>query len=269
MQQSLRMGSALLVTLLLSTVTWAQVQAPSAVRQAHEDYTDKVRQFIDFKESDQSSDEDVEVNSARTVINSATSLSDQKTEAVQEWPADKNLTEYFEQIRDERFIEENPEFPRRSTWLYPDDGCFARAAISSSRTEAMGLPVPTRVFVFGNLQVETKNTPWGSVTWWYHVTVAYRIDEQVYVIDPSVLAERPLKLEEWLDAMGDRSQMRVAFCTAGAYSPNSKCHGEVPLTYETALSSQSPYLRYEWRRLLDMNRNPNEELGDKPPWKLQ
>jgi hypothetical protein len=35
---------------------------------------------------------------------------------------------------------------------------------------------------------------------------------------------------------------------------------------DSAVSEQSAYLYPEWQRLLELNRNPEKELGDFPPW---
>ncbi|AGH95267.1 protein-glutamine glutaminase family protein [Pseudobdellovibrio exovorus] len=270
MAQVKKITTLMLLMLAFSLSGWAQIpEAPSAVRLPHEDYTTKILQFISIKESDEPSDNQYGANDTidrRSVMNSAVALNETDVQAIQEWPSDQDFSKYFTEIRDERFMETESEFPRRSTWLYPDDGCYARAAISNSRSEAMGLPAPSRVFVFGNLNVKTANSLWGSVTWWYHVAVSYRIQDVVYIIDPSVDPLKPLPLEEWLNFMGDSSQMQVAFCSAGAYSPNSSCLNAEPLSYEQSLQAQKPFLRYEWKRLQDLGRDPESELGDNPPW---
>lgn len=263
-----RVMGLMFLVLAFSVSSWAQVpNVPSAVRLPNEDYTTKIRQFISIKESDDKSDADSNDQiDRRSVMNSAVPLSETDASAIQEWPNQQDFLRYFAEIRDERFIEKESEFPRRSSWLYPDDGCYARAAISNSRSEQMGLPIPSRVFVFGNLTVETANSLWGSVTWWYHVAVSYRIQNTVYIIDPSVDPLKPLALKEWLDLMGDSSQMRVAFCSAGAYSPNSSCLNAEPLSYDQSLQMQNPFLKHEWKRLQDLGRDPESELGDNPPW---
>ena len=43
------------------------------------------------------------------------------------------VTKAFEQVRDLRFMitKDRPNFPRRISWLYPDDGCFDRSALAA------------------------------------------------------------------------------------------------------------------------------------------
>ena len=43
------------------------------------------------------------------------------------WSDEISLQENFRKIRDLRFVNQGKNFLRRLSWLYPDDGCFARA----------------------------------------------------------------------------------------------------------------------------------------------
>jgi hypothetical protein len=43
-----------------------------------------------------------------------------------------DLENQFHMIRDTRYLQTSePSFPRRLTWLYPDDGCYARAELAA------------------------------------------------------------------------------------------------------------------------------------------
>lgn len=82
---------------------------------------------------------------------------------------------------------------------YPEDGCHARAHEMSQLLEKMGY-ITGKVFIEGNLRVETKNSPKGYVEWWYHVAPIILVETrgklEPYVIDPSVF-DKPVPAEEW------------------------------------------------------------------------
>jgi hypothetical protein len=82
---------------------------------------------------------------------------------------------------------------------YPEDGCYARAQEMSLLLEQYGV-VTGKVFIEGDLRVETNNSPKGFVEWWYHVAPIVLVDtgEKVeqYVLDPS-LFDRAVPLEVW------------------------------------------------------------------------
>jgi hypothetical protein len=82
-------------------------------------------------------------------------------------------------------------------FLYPDDGCWARAhemcrLLNSDRFVAQ------KTWIYGNLRVATTNNPNCVVTWGWHVApiVLEKGTNQVYVIDPSI-SPAPLKLADW------------------------------------------------------------------------
>jgi hypothetical protein len=82
---------------------------------------------------------------------------------------------------------------------YPEDGCYARAHEMSRLMEKEGV-ITGKVFIEGNLRVETSNSPKGYVEWWYHVAPIVVVkkgqEEIVYVIDPSIF-NKPVPAEEW------------------------------------------------------------------------
>lgn len=258
--QFLRLFLAVVSVIVTSSVATAAAYAPSARRAPDQDYRNIIKLYESRLEQDAAT-------ASKSAVNAAIPVADLDRSLVPSWPETENFESYFQNIRDERFITLDADFPRRSTWLYPDDGCYARAALSSARTTAQHLPAPGRIFVFGNLNVQTVNSEYGSVSWWYHVVIGYRIGEEVFVVDPAIDPKQPLKLEEWLSHMGNPERMKVAFCSEGAYEPYSKCQGGTALGYESALRAQSPFLDLEWSRLETLGRNPADELGDNPPWK--
>lgn len=171
------------------------------------------------------------------------------------------LKSAFTRVRDERMLLDSQGRARRLTWLYPDDGCFARAEMMVSRFDKA---VPAKIFAFGNLVASTKNHPSGSISWWYHVAPIVKVGNKYYVLDPSIEVRRPLSAQEWVGAMQD-SKAQIAICGAHAYDPDSACDAGTG-SQLTAEKDLSRFLPAEWDRLVELNRNPARELGDSPPW---
>lgn len=181
------------------------------------------------------------------------------------------VTTAFERLRDERFLKDadHSGLMRRSTWLYPDDGCFARAALMVQNLQKWNLPRPAKLFAFGNLVVKTPNAPGGQVSWWYHVVPVIRVGQQIVVFDPAIEPKRPLTAQEWFARMAPNAQeMTASVCDTYAYAPASPCFVTDPShpSDEFALSDQMGYLPMEWERVQNLGRDPQKELGDFPPW---
>ncbi len=185
------------------------------------------------------------------------------------WESEEVMLERFKQFRDLRFLyeEDRPDFARRSSWMYPDDGCFARAALANRNLAQMNYPVPKKVFAFGDLYVESPNAQDGSVSWWYHVAPLVQIGSEKYVLDPAISPKAPLKLAEWLAKMNsDPASIEVAICESGTYTPGDDCTRVTDGEEKGAEADQSYYLRAEWQRLDSLGRDPVRELGEFPPW---
>lgn len=187
---------------------------------------------------------------------------------VPEIKSSDQLNKDFAYVRDTRFLQsDNPQFPRRLTWLYPDDGCYARAELMAQFLIEEHEPAPMKLFAFGDLEVQTANSDTGSVTWWYHVTVAFQHAGQLYVLDPAIEPSRPLTAREWGQRMGmDQTEIQFTLCPAQTVDPDSDCVKPTPFSRDEALDQQNSFLDLEWERLLDLNRDPKKELGDEPPW---
>lgn len=185
------------------------------------------------------------------------------------WNSQAEMKINFEKFRDYRFLDRDghPDFKRRSSWLYPDDGCFARAALAILNLANWHTAVPKKIYVFGDLTVDTKNSPYGQVTWWYHVAPLIEIAGQKYVLDPAVEPKNALRLEDWLARMSKNPDaLEVAVCGSGAYTPYDACQKETDGIESMAISEQGMFLDAEWSRLEELGRNPVSELGDLPPW---
>lgn len=189
--------------------------------------------------------------------------------AATQWASLAEMQKQFANVRDVRWLTTNdrPGFLRRSSWLYPDDGCFARAGLAIMNLHKWKQAMPSKVFVFGDLEVRTKNSPSGSVSWWYHVAPLVEVAGQKYVLDPAIEPQKPLKLEEWLATMSNRpDDLQVAVCHSGTYSPMDPCNHDSDGLELSAQNDQISYLLSEWSRLEDLNRDPVKELGEMPPW---
>lgn len=93
-------------------------------------------------------------------------------------------------------------------FLYPDDGCWARAHEMCRLMINMGL-TPGKVWIRGSLYVSTKNNPTCHVWWGWHVapTLCVRgplFQTQAMVIDPALFTT-PVSKATWKSVQGDPS----------------------------------------------------------------
>lgn len=199
----------------------------------------------------------------------STKINPETTNVIPQFSGLQKLKEFFFHSRDRRFMKDPmiPNFLRRITWLFPDDGCYARATLVLSELsknmpdEKMG-----SVFVFGSLNAKTSNSPSGSVTWWYHVAPVARIGDQLWILDAAIEPKEPLTFESWTQRMDLTGRsFSASFCDKNAYNPGVRCFGG-PDNSEAALADDSSFLDSERERLEQLNRDANKELGDLPPW---
>jgi len=108
-------------------------------------------------------------------------------------------------------------------FLYPDDGCWARAHEMCRLMIDMGLS-PKKVWIRGSLYVSTKNNPSCHVWWGWHVapTLCVRgprfFQTQRMVIDPSLFAT-PVSKASWKGVQGDPNAT-LTDSDASQYWPN-------------------------------------------------
>ena len=91
-------------------------------------------------------------------------------------------------------------------FLYPDDGCWARAHEMCRLMIDMGLS-PKKVWIQGSLHVSTANNPSCNVYWGWHVapTLCVRtsfFSTKTMVIDPSLFT-LPVTKADWKGVQGD------------------------------------------------------------------
>ena len=121
----------------------------------------------------------------------------------------------FEAIRDGKILKDNQQ-SRRITWRYPHDGCYARAALVNKEIFQKFIPIPQKIFAFGNLRVQTSNSNRGVIGWWYHVGPVVEVNHEKYVLYPAIEPTKPLQLKEWLGRMGILSKIKISICNTGA-----------------------------------------------------
>ncbi len=203
-----------------------------------------------------------------TAYDARTPLNEIHLTGVPSWENESVMNRRFEAVRDFRFLKsgEHPNFLRRITWLYPDDGCPVRASYVGQVFQDQNVTRPAKVFAFGDLAVETDNSPDGIVQWWYHVAPLIVVDGKPYVLDPSIHPSAPLSLREWLESMGDSSAIEVAICNAYTFSPDSSCLKAPASEDNYAKQLGSYFLSEEWSRQSYLGRNPTDVLGEHPPW---
>lgn len=172
------------------------------------------------------------------------------------WTSLENLQDMYLKIRDDKFLiwKKEPDKLRRPTWLYPDDGCYARAAMVSRSSAVLGQPIPQKIFAFGNLRVKTQNSTRGSVGWWYHVASIVEVNGEKFVIDPAIDYQKPMLLIDWLSSMGKPSKIRVAICESGTIIPGSNCARKSDGKERGAILSEQRFLGYEQARMVKLGR---------------
>lgn len=207
-----------------------------------------------------------------SVFDARIPLAKTKLSDIPEWSSRDDIERIFRLIRDLRFLRdpEHASFPRRLPWMFPDDGCFARAEMAARLLVQYGQPTPAKIFAFGDLVATSSNSPTGSVEWWYHVVIGYRVGKDVIVFDPSIEPKKPLLFDEWLTRMNPNGDpIEISLCNEKAFDPDSNCDGDYKVSESRLTAIQEPFLIEEWHRMVQLNRNPEEVLGRSPPWRAQ
>lgn len=181
--------------------------------------------------------------------------------------AESEIQTSFESVRDDRPFHDEELRARRATWLYPDDGCFVRAVIADKvLREKFAVSQSAKIYAFGNLRVQTKNSPSGEVEWWYHVAAITKVQtptgEEAYVYDPAMNSAQPMPVKEWLASMSDQN-LEIAICSGASYDPYSICEadsGDLSASVSRAHRESSWFLPSEWERVEELGRDPHQEL---------
>jgi hypothetical protein len=125
-----------------------------------------------------------------------------------------------------------PHIPFR----FPEDGCYARGHEMSKLMEKKGV-ISGKVFLEGDLRVETPNSPKGYVQWWYHVAPIVLVEKngklEPYVIDPSIFSE-PVPAEEWfaIQTRHEGGQRQATYMTPRFQYTPSNAEAELRTRYD-------------------------------------
>jgi hypothetical protein len=134
-------------------------------------------------------------------------------------------------------------------FLYPDDGCWGRASEMCRLMINMGLS-PKKVWIQGNLHVNTKNNPTCQVFWGWHVapTLCVRgprfFQTQQMVIDPSLFTT-PVSQATWKGVQGDPgasltpSAASIFYLWGSVTDPGYVQTNQVLATYRLQLQNRS------------------------------
>lgn len=212
---------------------------------------------------------------ALTVVESQVAATSANLSNVPAW-SNSTIRAQFRKQRDTRFMymKDDSSFLRRPSWLYPDDGCYARAELVSSGAGSDGLVKPKKLFSFprnvAQLIVETDNHVDGFVPWLYHVVPVVKSSSTgtVYVLDPAIDPSQPLQWQSWLlRQVPALSNANVSLADANAYFPDSPVSGGANRRPEALDVQQQWFLWLEGDRQNELGRVPDEVLGEKPPWR--
>lgn len=241
-----------------------RVPPDSAVRRENEDFRQSLRRYLRQRPVRPRPKE------GKSAHHSAKPISEIDFSQLAPWQ-DREIQDAFLYVRNLKFIRdtEHPGMIRRSSWLYPHDGCFARAALAVDNLEKFGTLRPAKLFAFGNLRVKTPNSDEGQVSWWYHVVpVVKNARGEPMVLDPAIEPKQPLPVKEWFNRMSvSPTTTWASLCDSYTYAPDRPCHYDTPPTpNDQALMDQKYYLSAEWENLELLKRSPRDELGDRPPW---
>ena len=208
----------------------------------------------------------------KSVLGNKSAFKDLDFSEITEWRSSELLWERFVMLRDKRFLatSKKPDFKRRSSWLYPDDGCYARAALMIKNLKTVKIKMPWKIFIFGDLEFLTENSETGSVSWWYHVAPIVNVDGEQFVLDPALSPLEPIKLEKWIGSLTDSIQdIGFALCSPNSYTPGSDCIEFEEQDSKEVIKDQKNFLGSEWRRQEQLGRDPNKVLGDFPLWEVK
>ena len=190
-------------------------------------------------------------------------------EAIPKWSLTfSELENLSKTVRDIRPYK-NPnsrKYLRQAPWLYPLDGCYAKAAHVSDVIQDAGYVAPGKIFAFGNLRVKSKYAEGGYAHWSYHVVPGYQIENEIYVIDP-VASENEdgtnsglLTLQQWLTRISRNPEnVKVSLCDSNAYDPRRRCIGG--LNSGNYLGHMSHILNDEYENLQNLGFTADQLLS--------
>ncbi|MBP2326745.1 hypothetical protein JOF56_007130 [Kibdelosporangium banguiense] len=128
-------------------------------------------------------------------------------------------------------------------FTYPDDGCWGRAHEMARLMIEQGI-TPDKVWIYGNLRVNSANKPDCLVGWGWHVAPTLQVGTSTYVIDPALFTS-PVPRATWFGVQGDPSATlvptgwEVFHNGLGTYDPTFSQTNSVLATYRAKLQVRS------------------------------
>lgn len=240
--------AVLIIFTTSSILAQTNVTFPSAIREKNRDYRTYVKPSSNFtfNESELSMDDLIKVD---------------------RWD---DLQEMFLAARDRRNLRwlQMPKFPRRTTFLYPQDGCFLRAALMNRSLKANSYQPLHKIYVFGNLKANSIYDSDGEIYWYFHVALAVNFQGEIYIVDPSLDHRGPISLAKWLSLMNvSKDTAEVRICDSNSYTPFDRCVGGHGFLEEKQSADHLQYyLAEEWNNLDYLGFKPEYLLDNRPPW---
>jgi hypothetical protein len=187
-------------------------------------------------------------------------------QSIPEWSSYEQIQLAFFLARDTRLFQDPSvqNFARRITWLYPFDGCFTRAGLSSRLLDQLGFPDVSLVYVFGDLYY-----PAIATAWWYHVAPAVRIGEEIYVFDQAMNPAGPLLYAEWLSKfVRSDKDLKGSICAEAAWGPTLDCTHQDFQEGKVSNKSLDEWNKNDWMPAERVYLKDKAEswLGENPPW---
>lgn len=128
-------------------------------------------------------------------------------------------------------------------FLYPDNGCWARAHEMCRLMIADGAD-PEKVWIFGSLNVSSRNKPSCTVNWAWHVAPTLQVQigsgVQTYVIDPS-LFDGPVPQATWKGIQGDPSAVLIPSAASVFYRNQSGSYSTTDPSYTQTNADLTTY----------------------------
>lgn len=179
------------------------------------------------------------------------------------WPLTIEELQVFALEAEATRMHQNPNpgnFLRKGPWLYPNNGCYSKAAHVSFLAKQKGFTQPGKIFAYGNLEFRSPYAKNGRVVYWrYHMAAAYVFNSQVYVIDPG-MGSALLTQAEWFAKISPTPQtVRPKYCDQRNYSPLTTCVGGSG--NGANLNHVRGILRDEWSNLVRLGYDPYSILG--------
>jgi len=182
---------------------------------------------------------------------------------------------FFDSARFDRYLEwdEQPEFKRRSTWLYPDNGCWYRAEIyvtlivdfMTAKFPGKKFATPKKHFAFGDLAAKSSSIRGGIVRWGWHVAPLIRLnDGKLYVMDPALNGDAVHK-EGWYKLMMSEPDAKITgfvTCDTETYKTENSCFNAKQVDPQSLGCEIQGFLATEWERQIHLGRDPKIVLGD-------